>query len=156
MTREEFEHKQYNLSVGAGMNQRYHQEYAARHELVRQLFVTVTIGLVCVSEDFPTQLRCALWLASVFIALALWEAGRSYGEMFRRWCDYREQIDDLELETGVEATAEMVVNLKRAEAKFHRIGALEPAPNAKLLIECQKAEHKSRHPAVYPDETGNA
>jgi len=164
MTNPEFKRNQYETSVIAGMNQRYHQVCADR--LSKQDRISkVAVGLLatfgfCFSAITAISSHWALTTASVVLsglaaAVAVWLSVMPYGEfacrhtaLFQRWTDLREEVDSLLFELKGEPDATLESRLKEVSAKVHRISATEPGCDVELLKECQLTEERSRREAT--------
>jgi hypothetical protein len=160
MTNAEFRRNQYEVSVIAGMNQRYHQICASR--LSRQdRDSKIAVGLLatfgfCFSAITVFSGHWALLAASVVTsglaaAVAVWLSVKPYGEMacrhtalFQRWTDLREEVESLLFDLAAEPDGPLIARLKEISAKVHRICAAEPGCDTALLNECQQAEERSR------------
>lgn len=160
MTSEQFQHKQYDISVIAGMNQRYHQRRASLFAWWDKGFrasscvsSAVAAALVVVMAGTDNKVVAGFSIAAAVIVAAIgallnvlpfgdWE--KSHVDLFRRWTDLREEIDALLYHTNGEPSAFLISRLKELEAKAHRICGMEPACKTKLLDECHRAEERSR------------
>jgi hypothetical protein len=162
MTRDEFLDKQYHLSVQAGMNQRYHQKYATFwwrwDTIVRgSTAAAAVLGALISLASYMNQHSAGLsfWSASVSIVTAIiavilnvvpigsWE--QSHRDLLRQWTDLREDIELLLYDCAGDPGAQILCDLKKLEAKMHRICGQEPAPDDTLLKTCYDAEERSRH-----------
>ena len=161
MNTAEARQKQYELSINFGMNQRYHQ-FKATHWAKLEKGFRIVVGFLAVASAIATCVTAALpaltWvIVSIVVAVlaalmavalnvlpfADWE--RDHRDLFRRWCDMREEIDALLFDIGDETVADDVAEkLRQLECKATRIDALEPAPDEPFLNECYKAEMNSR------------
>ena len=160
MTADEFQKKQYDLSVTAGMNQRYHQRRAGRFAWWDRGFrvgigvlSAVSAGLAVaaannsVSHVEGYSVAIAIVVAGIGATLNVlpfgdWE--KSHVDLFRRWTDLREEVDALLYHTNGEPSAFVISRLKELDGKLHRICGMEPACKTKLLDECHRAEERSR------------
>jgi hypothetical protein len=167
MTRKEFEQKRYEISVCAGMNQRYHQSYAS-FWIGCDRFVRISVGVLAVAGASLTvvsamiqkpsgQISWADILCIVIASLAAvaaiilnvlpfgeWSA--KHRELFGKWTDLREDIDSLEGVCAGEPSAELIEQLHNLGAKVNRIGANEPACDDAFLDDCCTKEERSRQP----------
>ena len=157
MTKNEFLDRQFRLSVQAGANQRYHQikaHYWSRWDRGFRIAVglSAVIGamLAVVTAYAPSQIWITASIVTAcvaaFIGVVLnvvpyadWE--REHCDIFRRWCDLREDVDSLQVEDRDKADGE---RLRQLEAKSHRICGIEPAPDDALWGECSRLENQSR------------
>jgi len=162
MTIEEFLDKQFHLSVTAGMNQRYHQSYSTRWCWIDRGFriavgiFTVTGAMLAIAASANASSSLALWSIGIAIISAIlgvvlnilpfadWE--RRSSDLFRRWCDLREDVDALEFELKGNPTAALVARLRQFDGKVHRICGMEEKPDEKRLQQCYDQEEASRHP----------
>jgi hypothetical protein len=165
MTRYEFLDNQYNLSIIAGVNQRYHQQKADHWRLwdTWAKVLTATFAVICValaSTSAMTENRAvdvvgtvvAVLVAAGAVTLSIVpfgerEACHKYN--LRRWSDLREEIDVLNLPSdGAFTPWEVAVDRLRVLARaVNRTRAIEPTPDNQLLIRCQKEEERSRRQA---------
>jgi len=164
MTRDDFLDKQYELSVQAGMNQRYHQRYATWYWQWDAGIKAVTaaaavIGLaLSIATAFPNS-NPYLVGAEVFLAIVTtvaavvlnvipvgnWE--QFHRDFFRQWTDLREELESLLYECQGEPDSPHIMQLQKLEGKMHRICGQEPSPNDNLIRICFEAEKKSRKAA---------
>lgn len=162
MNREDFLQKQYEFSITAGMNQRYHQRYAwwwslldgatkaitAIAAVVSALLSVVTLNAAAASGW--TTASVVVSVVAAFVAVALnvvpfgtWE--QRHRDLFRQWTDLREDTDLLELDLAEgEPDVHHLGELRRITSKIHRIVGEEPSPNEKILKKCYDAEEESR------------
>jgi hypothetical protein len=162
MNTADFSTRRYELSVIAGMNQRYHQHEAYKQwwrdtaaKIVTAVFAVLGLSLAIVSAFSSSALvdgagisvSLVAAIAAVFLNVVpygTWE--KDHVDCFRRWTDIREDVDSLEFEItdGSEPTKEAIARLRELEAKAHRICGSETLANQKLLDACQVAEEHSR------------
>lgn len=164
MTRNEFRQKQYEISVCAGTNQRYHQKRTYAWERWDR-FAKIMVGILaiigaCLSV-VSASLGTSAWnIASITIAflaagfamalnvLPFAEWSSSHRALFQRWTDLREDVDALEFDLGdKEPDDHLIRRLRDLDAKVHRICGAEPLGYRTLLNECQAIEERSRRPA---------
>jgi hypothetical protein len=165
MTHDEFEQKQYHISVCAGQNQRYHQRRA--HLWTRwDRGVRIAVGVLAVIA-FSLAIVATFrhsglvdWLgviaafaaavaAVVLNVMPLGEWSAQHLDLFRRWTDLREDIDALEFDFQGDPTQELIDRLKALDATVHRIcGTESVGPKKSLLDECYREEVRSRHPSA--------
>jgi hypothetical protein len=164
MTRDDFEQKQYEISVCAGMNQRYHQHMARLWSwwdrgfrfsvgvltVLGASFAVVTAMTSEVGwEAFALFISsCAAIVAVLLSVLPFGEWSGLHLEFFRRWTDLREDIDALMYDLTTEPSDDLVRRLSRLDAKVHRICGAEPGCNKDLLDKCNSEEIKSRTPSA--------
>ena len=158
--KEAFEQKQYEISVAAGMNQRYHQDRISRWVWWDRFFKISVAGLavvgVCLSivTAFSTS-ALAVGSSILFASLAaiaaialnvlpFGEWASQYASILQRWTDLREDIDALLFDLHDEPTAELVQRLKELEAKLNRINGSEPKGNRALVEHYYSMEKHSR------------
>ena len=160
MNAKDFDKKQFEISVQAGMNQRYHQGKATHWARFDRTF-RILIGVLAVASAMLSvvtasntevgwwvSLSIVLSSSAAVIGLAInvlpfadWE--KQHVDLFRRWSDLREDIDAMPFDFAKQSE-EACVRLRTIEAKMHRICAMEPAPNDSLLDQCFAAEQRSR------------
>lgn len=157
-----FKDKQYQLSLMAGMNQRYHQERARIWTLLDRSF-KIAVGILavvgaCMAVVTMFAIGLALDVTSIVVAslaafvaivlnvLPFGEWASLHHGLFQRWTDLREDVDGLLFDLQGEPTSENWERLRQFDAKVHRINASEPGCNQKLLNECYASEERSRHP----------
>jgi hypothetical protein len=163
MNHDDFEQKQYHLSVTAQMNQLYHQS-RARWWTVWNRGVQIAVAVLAVigvclalaaamTHDFGTDLAAIIveGLAAVAaIALNVLPLGDWAGEsssFLRQWSDLREDIDALDFDLAEQVTPELIARLKVLDGKVHRICGSEPRMNEALLGKCYRDAERSRHSA---------
>lgn len=160
MTSEQFRDKQYEISVMAGINQRYHQSRAGHFAWRDRGFrisigmlsaVAASLALITVKSTHPAWNWVSMIIATLVAIIGTilnvfpfgdWE--RQHADLFRRWSDVREDVDGLLYDLDEEPSSYLVERLKNLEAKVHRICGIEPSCKKKLLEMCQKDEHRSR------------
>lgn len=159
MKTEDFCDRLYELKFTSGMNARYHHHLEARWGGWDKV-VRITVGALSVAGLVTTLMGRDLdawstWLAiaSVFAAVALnvipladWE--KKHGDLFRRWVDLRRDCQILEdrtcaLPAGEDAKPGILERLQELREREHAIDAAEPAPDRKLLLQCQEDETES-------------
>jgi hypothetical protein len=158
----EFEQKQYEISVQAGTNQRYHQR-RANYWLWWDRAVRIAVGIMAVGAfslsivtafTHPVlvdiaSIAVAFTAASAAVALnvlPLGEWAAQHLDLFRRWTDLREDVDTILFDYGEEVTPEFVGRLKQLEGKAHRICGSEPECESNLYDQCFREELRSRQP----------
>lgn len=162
MTSQEFDRCCEELSVIAGLNQRYHQGAATRWQKwdrVAKIAVggLAVAGLCLTAATYdPAQgmiahasLAVAILGATAAIAMNVIPLGDWSSEsraMLQRYTDLREEVDRLRFDAKFleEPAAYAVQQLRESQAKLHRFCGLEPAPNVQKLQACQDAEERSR------------
>jgi hypothetical protein len=162
MSNDEFLDKQFELSVAAGMDQRYHQKYANfwwrwdTSAKVATAIAAVASAILSVATATPepngamVSFSVALSIVAAFTAVALnvipfgtWE--QQHRDFLRQWTDLREETEALKFKCGNGPPSEDIVcDLQKLDAKFHRICGQEPSPNEELIKQCFEAEKKSR------------
>ena len=165
MTRDEFLDKQHSLSVQSGMNQRYHQIYSTwwwRWDTAAKIttaILAVSGAMLAVGATFETHpplidsvgvlVASAAALAAVIlnvVPFGTWE--QEHRDLLRQWTDLREDVECLLFECESEPAEHHVCELKKLDAKMHRICGEEPSPNNAVIQTCFNAETKSRQPAA--------
>jgi len=162
MNRDEFLDKQYSISHQTGMNQRYHQRYANfwwRCDTGSKIFTALSsvVGVMLSVVTFIPDHDAAFDVFGLILsflgacsAVALnvipfgnWE--QCHRVFLIQWTELRKDIDALlyDLAPG-DPSPELVLELKRIDAKVHLICGAEPPANEKVLMECHKEEEKSR------------
>jgi hypothetical protein len=162
MTRDQFLDDQLWVSVTAGMNQQFHQTLASFwtwcNRFVQIAVACLAVTALCLSfTDEPHWIeRSIAALAAAFaIALNVLPLGdwvQEHYELFRRWTDLREEIDDLQCD-GDRPKPAAIEDLRKLRAKVHRIGAAESGLGVlarRLLKKCE-IEEKKRRADVKPD-----
>ena len=166
MNRQDFDYQQLRLSMTAGMNQRFHQA-RARHWLWWNRFIQISVGslavlglCLAVAAAF-SESRAIDWIA-VFVAflaavaaialnvVPVGDWAQQHLDLFRRWCDLREEVDSLLFEVTGDPTDGRVERLKQLDGKVHRNCSAEPGldeKTEKILMECHAAEKRSRRKA---------
>jgi hypothetical protein len=164
MTKDEFLDKHYEMSVQAGMNQRYHQRYSTFFRRLDTAVKIVTaaaavigaiLGAASMSETASELVVWSGFIVSVVttisaVALNVVPFGnheRDHRDFFRQWTDIREDLDALLFDCGDTPSDHVVRELKKLDGKIHRICGQEPKPDDKLIDECFRAEIRSREPA---------
>jgi hypothetical protein len=164
MTRDEFLDKQYELSVQAGMNQRYHQKYTRFWRRLDTAIKIITAAAAVVSAMLasatmvpnpdPRLMWGSLILAVVTtiaaVALNVLPFGgyeKDHRDLFRQWTDIREDLEALLFDCDGDPSPHNLCELKKLDAKAHRICGQEPSPNDKVIRLCFDAEQKSCQPA---------
>lgn len=163
MTRETFKNKVYDLSVIAGMNQRYHQtqqnwwwwwDTGAKIVTAVAAIIGLSLGIVSAlvaAWPFVDWLGVALSFVAAVAAIVLnvvpfgaWESKSA--DFLRRWSDLREEIDalDYDLAESMPPSPSMIQALKQCEAKSERLHGSETLANQTLLDKCLAAEERSR------------
>ncbi|MCA9139668.1 MAG: hypothetical protein KDB00_23005 [Planctomycetales bacterium] len=144
------------MSVGAGMNQRYHQHMAEKWQRCDRGFriavgVLSTLG-ICLSSvsavsDAQSLTAASLGVAAIATCVAIvlnvfpfGEWSQSHATLFARWTDFREDIDQVKF---MKATAQQDA-LARLQPKYHRLCGQEPPADKKLLDRCFEEEEASR------------
>jgi hypothetical protein len=161
MNRDEFEDKQYHLSVTAGMNQRYHQNrqylWTICNRAIQIAVGTLAVIGVCLAvtaalvesktvDVFSIVIASAAAIAAIALnVLPLGDWAALHGDLLRRWTDLREDVDALQFDLDGEPTPDLRERLKQLDAKVHRICGGEPQFNEALLNKCFDDEEKSRH-----------
>ena len=160
MNRGKFEQTQFELSVQSGMNQRYHQQREAFWSRLDKLCRS-SVGVLAVLDamfagiaayshgSFWTPLSVFVAILAALVAIVLnvvplADNALHHGDLFRRWCDFREEVDLLEFEFADPPTNDLVERTKQLNSKMHRICGSEPAPNQDLLMKCYQDEMRSR------------
>jgi len=167
MNCDEFLDKQYEISVQAGMNQRYHQQrYATWWWRWDTSFKAATAALAVMGTmlsvaglyraTLPEWNIAALVLSALSAIAAVilnvvpfgtWE--QQHRDFLRQWTDLREDAEALLFEcNGNQPNDFHIAELKKIDAKVHRLCGNEPSPDTKLLDKCYQSEKKSRQPAV--------
>ncbi len=166
MNRTEFARHVFDMSVQAGMNQRYHQQLAAKWWFwdtaakVSVAFAAVIGAVLSVATLIPKLdqwiigTSVAVSIVAAFAAVTLnvlpfgtWEQG--HRDLFRQWTDLREEVSTLEFDQCDDSLNDHAIcELKKLEAKSHRICGQEPNPDDELIRLCYEAEVKSRQHAV--------
>ena len=161
MTREDFRTKRYQLSVIAGMNQRYHQTKSHQYwkrdfyaKVITAVLATISLGLAIAS---PLARNLMVDVGAIVVALAAALAAivlnvlpfgakeREHVDAFRRWTDLREEVDCLEYDMrDSDPSADLVQRLRQLDAKNQRICGSETLADTALLDQCQAAEERSR------------
>lgn len=163
MNRHDFEQKQYEISVQAGTNQRYHQDRAwlwtwldRSCKIAVGVIAVIGVCLAIVTifvqrSDWIAASVTAAALAALFaIALNVSPFGdwaSLHIALFQRWTDLREDVDGLLYDLEGEPTRENMDRLRQLEAKAHRICGTEPSAKLELLVKYQADEERSRHPS---------
>lgn len=154
MTREEFDEKHYEMSLTAGMNQRYHQAKAGTWACWDRSF-KISTGMVAVAGAItafsgPGWFGAFLAIAAAMLAVSLnvlpfveWSA--LHADMLRRWSDLREDIDALGFDVNGEPSKPLIERLRNLDAKIHRVCGLEPKVDKGFLRKCFLEEEQSRH-----------
>ncbi len=146
----------FNLKFTAGMNARYHQReemYWGRWDRGIRIAVGIlaVFGLVFATPSMDVwHLGLATAIISLIAAAVLnilpvgdWE--KRHGELFRLWSDLRrdavlEEQRVSEEDDGLQGVEQATVRLNDLTSKVESLHANEPAPDMKLLKECEKAE----------------
>lgn len=167
MNRDDFLHAQHVLSCIAGMNQRYHQIEAdrlgtldARWKIANAIAATLGLGFAVASlfiSDTTLNVTGVV-LAAVTAVAAFVVNVSTFGErhsenvnFLRRWTEVREEVDDLLYRLGDRDPSEDdIKQLRRLDAKKHRISGDEPLADRDLLDACQDAEERSRGCGLEP------
>lgn len=163
MTRDDFLDQQFKLSVQAGMNQRYHQAYATWWCIWDRLVKIVTaaaavIGVMLSVATYGPQASVALSQAEIVLAIVTtiaavalnvvpvgnWE--QTHRDLFRQWTDLREDIDALLFDCEGEPDQHILCELRKLNAKIHRVCGQEPSPNTQKLKQFYNEEAASRLP----------
>lgn len=154
----------YELSVQAGMNQRYHQIYSSwwwgwdTFMKVTTAALSVVGAMLAVTSLYAAtppvwdQLSLGLAVISAIVAVALnvvpfgnWE--KDHRDHMRQWFDFREDVDSIRLGCQHDQTCVPFEEIKKLDGKMHRICSQEPSPNTRVIKECYDAEERSRKPA---------
>lgn len=173
MTRDEFLHKRHEISFIAGMNQRYQQSNAAVYA-IRDRSFRIAVGLLTVMSAMLSIITAQVpglgWIAAsiavsstaaaigvILNVLPFADSERKFRDLYRRWCDLREEIDSLEFELSGTPTKAIVDRLRQLDGKVHRISALDTETDKRLLQKCFDDEQRSREeiavpPVESPDE----
>lgn len=166
MNRAAFLQLQYEMSIQAGMNQRYYQFFESRWWLCDTsakvaTAVLAVIGAILAAaalspghSELVDQWAFGFALLAAISAVVLnvvpfgsWE--KEHRDLFRQWSDFREEIDVLELELGEGEPSElMIAEITKLRAKSHRICGQESHANAEFLRTLGRKEVKSRQPAA--------
>lgn len=158
MNRTDFDKRQYELSVMAGMNQRYHQQQTDLWGS-RDRWLRIAVGILAVGGSMLSVVTIyrtdALWIASsvtvagiaafaavILNVIPITDRERRHLDMFRRWSDFREEIDSLRFVLKI--TDDATARLSSLDAKSHRLCALEPTADETLLSICFDKEQRSR------------
>jgi hypothetical protein len=161
MNRKKFLDRQYNISFHAGMNQRYHQRYATfwwRCDTWAKIITAVlavagamlSVGALFEGHD-PRIDYLALSVASLAAIAAVilnvvpfgaWESASR--DLFRQWTDLREDSEELLFACPGEPDGHNIHDLRKLDARLHRLCGAEPSPNKAILQECHDDEKKSR------------
>lgn len=174
MNADDFAYQRLDLSMTAGMNQRYHQ--ARSHWWICwNRAVQIAVGLLAVIgaclavsaasvDNVWVDVSAILFASLAAVAaialnvLPLGDWAQEHLDLFRRWSDLREDVDALEFEQPPGAVGdiprELVDRLKALDAKKHRICGIEPAMNERLLEKCYRDENRSRETAA--EHTGHS
>lgn len=169
MTQDDFLDKQYELSVVAGMNQRYHQRYATfwwRIDTAAKIITAILavigamLAVAATFKEHPESIdRWAVTIASLAAVAAVilnvipfgtWE--KEHRDFLRQWTDLRLDTEAILGECDGEPEHHHACEIRRIDAKRHGICGEEPMPNAKVLKECLKAEKESRTPPPQPPD----
>ena len=157
MNPHEFQQKVWELTQTAAINQRYHQRlewwWGAADKLVRILVGILAVASLVVTiagSDFQTS-AVVIGFASVIAAIVLnviplGDREKFYGEMFRRWSDFRKDAEKLGRylsESNDKPSKADIELLRELEGKQHALDADEPAPWRRLLRESQEDQNES-------------
>ena len=162
MTKYDFENKQLAISMTAGTHKRYHQRRWHYWTQMDRWF-KIAVGFLAVAgacfaivtmfhagETYDLiGMVVAILAAIVAIVLNVFAFGEWASEsldLYRRWTDLREDIDDLlfDLDDSEPTRQDLVERLRRLEAKVHRICGSEPRCKQSLFLECYTDEKQSR------------
>lgn len=163
MTNDDFRDRQFELSVQAGMNQRYHQE-REHHWSWWDKAAKIVVGILavigaCVTAatlvPHPHEIDVAAMVVASLAAGAavalnvvpLGDWAAHHLALLQRWTDFREDVDLLLYDLDGDPEPPVVERLKQLDAKRHRICGTEPAPIKAKLRECYNDECASRMPA---------
>lgn len=160
MTRDEFEDKQYEISVTAGMNQRYHQSRAHKWtwwnrgvQISVAVLAVISLCLAVAAALAETALldglailfsSLAVIAAIALNVLPLGDWVQQHLDLLRRWSDVREDVESLPFDLVDEPTPDLIGRLKALDAKVHRICAIEPGCDEELHKKCYQDEKRSR------------
>jgi hypothetical protein len=166
MTKNQFLDRQYELSVMAGVNQKFHQGQI-KHYADRDRYCKIAVGFlavlgVCLCVVTATvdgwfwdavSILIASLAAAAAVALNVlpfgeWASG--HHALFQRWTDLREDVDDLLYRVVDEPTPDDLARLRELSAKCHRICGTETHCDDGILQVLQDKEEKSRRPAPTP------
>jgi hypothetical protein len=93
----------------------------------------------------------ALSIATTIAAVALnvlpfgnWE--KEHRDLFRQWTDIREDLDALLFDCPADGSPDVrtICDLKKLDAKIHRVCGQEPEGNRRFIAECYQSEVQSR------------
>ena len=157
MTEEELSQQIFELSVQAGMNQRYHQRNAGRWNRADSE-VRISVGMFAVSGlslSIASVATSSPWfglaslVAILFTAVAgmvmnlypfaEWE--RDHEVLFAQWTDIRQEVDSLQF---VSKLADRTTYFARLQGRMHRLCGSEPVADEALLERCFEEEKASR------------
>jgi hypothetical protein len=164
MNSEQFLEKQYEISVIAGMNQRYHQSYATwwwrwdASAKATTAILAVIGAMLSVAATYPDHApiidTCGVAFASLAAVAAVvlnivpfgtWE--KEHRDLLSQWTDVRSDVEALLFEFSGKPSEHHVRELGKIDAKLHRLCGQEPSPYQYHLNECYKREISSRTPA---------
>ncbi len=145
----------YELSVIAGMNQRYHQTIAARWGC-GDAATKITVGLFAVAGAVVSvatsgggwgTASIVVSFIAAFAAISLNVVPLSdrkelHLDLFRRWTGLREAIDTLPFSSFPSKSRDLIY--KDLLSKQHQICASEPLASPALLQKCFDEEQESR------------
>lgn len=162
MTDEEMRVRLFNLSVQAGMNQRYHQlkstywsrwDRAVRISVASLAVIGALLSVAAVATDLPSWtwsgLVCGLLSVAAAIVLNVVDCNEwslTHAVFLARWADCRTDVEFIDRAENM-AHQVKVDLLNQVEAEIHRLCADEPSPDQPLLTKCFEAERDSRYPA---------